>query len=132
MAGILRRLLIIDDQLDFARLVGAIAERLDFATRILQHMLDFEYVIQHWHPDVVVIQIAMPDQQEIEVLEYLETAKFPGRLLLTGDVATSALEDAAKVARENGLTVAFVLTVSSSNNQIEDALKLLLDLEHAA
>jgi CheY-like chemotaxis protein len=132
MAGILGRLLIIDDQQDFARLVGAIAERLGFTTRILQHTLDFEYVMQHWHPDVVAIQMAMPDQQEIEVLEYLETARFPGRLLLTGDVATNALEDAAKVARENGLTVASVLTMSSSNDQIEGALKPLLDLEHAA
>jgi DNA-binding NarL/FixJ family response regulator len=103
-----------------------------FTTRILQHTLDFEYVMQHWHPDVVAIQMAMPDQQEIEVLEYLETARFPGRLLLTGDVATNALEDAAKVARENGLTVASVLTMSSSNDQIEGALKPLLDLEHAA
>src|SRR5882724_9164758 len=77
MAGMVGRLLIIDDQRDFARLVGAIAERLGFATRILQHTLDFEYVMQHWHPDVVAIQMAMPDQQDIEVLEYLEKARFP-------------------------------------------------------
>ena len=54
--GILRRLLIIDDQRDFARLVGAVAERLGFTTRILQHTLDFEYVMQNWDPDVVAIQ----------------------------------------------------------------------------
>jgi CheY-like chemotaxis protein len=132
MAGMLGRLLIIDDQRDFACLLGAIAERLGFATRILQHTLDFEYVMQHWHPDVVAIQMAMPDQQETEVLEYLEKARFPGRLLMTGDVEVNALEGAAKVARENGLTVASVLTKSSPNDQIEGALKLLLDLERAA
>jgi hypothetical protein len=47
MAGILGRLLIIDDQRDFARLLGAIAERLGYTTRILQHMLDLKYVMQH-------------------------------------------------------------------------------------
>jgi hypothetical protein len=99
---------------------------------ILQHTLDFEYVMQHWHPDVVAVQMAMPDQQETEVLEYLEKARFPGRLLMTGDVKVNALEGAAKVARENGLTVASVLTKSSPNDQIEGALKLLLDLERAA
>ena len=132
MARILGRLLIIDDQRDFACLVGAIAERLGFATRILQHTLDFEYVMQHWHPDIVALQMAMPDQQDLEVLEYLEKSSFPGRLLMTGDIKANALEDAAKVAQENGLTVASVLTKSSPNDQIEGALKLLRDLERAA
>jgi hypothetical protein len=76
--------------------------------------------------------MAMPDQQELEVLEYLEKARFPGRLLMTGDVKVNALEDAAKVARENGLAVASVLTKSSPNDQIEGALKRLLDLALAA
>jgi CheY-like chemotaxis protein len=68
MAGILGRLLIIDDQRDFACLVGAIAERLGFTTRILSHTLDLEYVMQHWHPDVIAVHMTMPDQQEIEAL----------------------------------------------------------------
>src|SRR6201989_31024 len=124
MARILGRLLIIDDQRDFACLLGAIAERLGFATRILQHTLDFEYVMQHWHPDIVALQMAMPDQQDLEVLEYLEKSSFPGGLLMTGDIKANALEDAAKVAQENGLPVASVLTKSSPNDQIEGALKL--------
>ena len=71
MAGILGRLLILDDQRDFACLVGAIAERLGFTTRILPHTLDLEYVMRHWHPDVIAVHMAMPDQQEIVALDYL-------------------------------------------------------------
>lgn len=132
MAGILGRLLIIDDQRDFARLVGSIAERLGFTTRILQHTLDFEYVMQHWHPDVIVVHMTMPDQQELAALAYLEEIRFSGRLLMIGDVSLNALEDAAKVARQNGLVVASVLTKSSSGDEIEAALKLVLGLERAA
>jgi CheY-like chemotaxis protein len=132
MAGILGRLLIIDDQRDFARLLGAIAERLGFTTRILQHTLDLKYVMQHWHPDVIAIHMAMPDQQEIEVLNYLEKIRFPGRLLMTGNVSLKALEDAAKIGRQNGLAVASVMTKSSSSDEIEAALKLVLGLERAA
>ncbi|HZI50256.1 MAG TPA: hypothetical protein VFE29_00410, partial [Terriglobia bacterium] len=73
MAGILGRLLILDDQRDFACLVGAIAERLGFTTRILPHTLDLEYVMQHWHPDVIAVHMAMADHQEIAALDYLET-----------------------------------------------------------
>jgi hypothetical protein len=112
--GILRRLLIIDDQRDFARLVGAVAERIGFTTRILHHTLDFEYVMHNWDP------------------EYLEKIKYPGRLLMTGDVKLNTLEDAARIAGKNRPNVASVLTKSSSNNEIEAALKRLFDLESAA
>jgi CheY-like chemotaxis protein len=132
MAAILGRLLIVDAQRDFARLVGAIAERLGFATRILPHTLDFQYVMQHWHPDVVAVQMAMPDQQELEVLEYLEKARYPGNLLLTGDVEEKALEDAATVARQHGLAVVSILTKSSPSDQIEHAVRELRDLARAA
>jgi CheY-like chemotaxis protein len=132
MAGTVWRLLIIGDQREFAWRVGGIAERVGFATRILPHTLDFDYVMQHWQPYVVVVQMPMPDQQDLEVMEYLETARFPGRLLLTGDVEENALEEAAIVARQNGLSVASVLTTSSTNDQIESALKLLLDLARVA
>lgn len=132
MAGALGRVLIIDDQQISARRVGAIAERLGFTTRFLRHTLDFEYVMQRWHPDIVAVQMAMPDQQEIEVLEYLQQTGFPGRVLLTGNVNANALEDAARVARENGLIIASVLPMPLSDGQIEGTLKLILSLERAA
>ena len=132
MARLLGRLLIVDDQRDFTRLVAAIAERLDFATRILPHTLDFPYVMQHWQPDVVAVQMAMPDQQELDVLEYLEKTRYPGNLLLTGDVEEKALKTAATVARQHGLAVVSILTKSSPSDQIERAMRQLRDLARAA
>ena len=80
MARMLGRLLIVDGQRDFACLVGAIAERLGFATRILPHTLDFDYVMQHWHPDVVALQVAMADQQDLEVLKTWSSPAFEAAL----------------------------------------------------
>jgi CheY-like chemotaxis protein len=128
----LGRLLIVDDQRDFARLVSAIAERLGFSTRILPHTLDFQYVMQHWHPDVVAVDMAMPDQQELDVLEHLEKANYPGNILLTGDVEEKALKVAATVARRHGLAVVSILTKSSPSNQIERAMRRLRDFARAA
>jgi CheY-like chemotaxis protein len=132
MARLLGRLLIVDNQRDFARLVAAIAERLGFATRILPHTLDFLYMMQHWHPDVVAVEMAMPDQQELDVLEYLEKTRYPGNLLLTGDVEEKALKTAATVARQHGLAVVSILTKSSASDQIERAMRQLRDLARAA
>jgi hypothetical protein len=77
-----------------------VAERIGFTTRILHHTLDFEYVMPNWDPDVVAIQMERPDQQEIEILQYLEKIKYPGRLLMTGDVKLNALGGAARTAGE--------------------------------
>lgn len=55
MVGILGRLLIISHQRDFACLIGAIAERQKFSVRILPHVLDLGYVMDHWRPDAFVI-----------------------------------------------------------------------------
>ena len=132
MAGILKRLLIVDDQPDFARRIVAIAERLGFTTRLLQHTLDFEYVMGNWHPHVVAIQMDISDQQEIGVLEYLERTKFQGRLLMTGDVKREDLEQAARVARQSGFKVAMTLAKTASDNEVEAALKLLVERERAA
>ena len=128
----LQRLLIISDETEFARLAASIAERLGLAARILRHTLDFEYVMRHWPPDCITVQMEMPDHQDIEVLEFLERAGFPGSILLTGRAPETALHGAAGVARLHGLKVTSVLSTPASSAEAESALKLLAHLERAA
>jgi ActR/RegA family two-component response regulator len=132
MTGILGRLLIINDQRDFACQLSAVAERLRFAARTLPHVLDLDYLVQHWRPEIIVVHMGMADNQDVEALEYLERIGFAGRLLLTGDVGQSALEKAATVARTHGLAVSSVLTKRASMDQVQSAFKQLLGLERAA
>jgi hypothetical protein len=126
------RLVIINDQHDFARRIAAIAERRGLSTRIIPHTLDFVYLMENWLPQIVAVQMAMADRQDVEVLERLENIRFPGHVLLTGDVPVRSLEVAAKVARDHGLRVASVLTRSSSSEKIEGVLRHILGLERAA
>lgn len=128
----LQRLLVISDETDFIRLAASAAERLGLATRILKHTLDFEYVMQHWPPNCLAVQMAMPDHQDIDVLEFLERLGFSGSVLLTGGVSETALQEAAEVARVHGLKVTGVLPTPSSSAEVERALKLLTHVERAA
>jgi len=132
MVGVLGRLLIISHQRDFACLIGAIAERQKFSVRILPHALDLEYFMGHWRPNALVAQMAMPDDQDVKVLEFLERSRYKGRLLLMGDVSKDALEEAAEVARRNGLEVHSVVTKRTPADRIKNSLKSLLHLERAA
>ena len=88
--------------------------------------------MEKWLPQIVAVQMAMADRQDIEVLDHLENIRFPGHVLLTGDVPERSLEVAAKVARDHGLRVVSVLTKSSSSEKIEGVLRHLLGLERAA
>jgi hypothetical protein len=126
------RLLIVNDQQDFARRIAATAERYSLATRILPHTLDFNFIMRHWRPNIVAVQMAMAGQEDVEVLLSLETARFPGHLLLTGDVSERSLNEAAKVACEHGLRVASVLSRSSSRDKLQSVLRRLKKLEQAA
>ena len=126
------RVLIFNDQREFARLIGMVAERIGLAARILPHALDFKYVLAHWRPDFIAVHMGMPDQQDVEVLEYLEEIRFSGSLLLTGDVKRTALSEAADVARARGLTVVSVLTTRAVKTEIETILKRLMAIEDAA
>ena len=128
----LQRVLIISDETDFIRLAASVAERLGLAPRILRHTLDFEYVMQHWAPGCVAVQMAMPGHQDIYVLGFLERMGFPGSILLTGGVPEKALQDAAEVARVHGLNVTSVLSTPCSSADVESALKSLAHMERAA
>ena len=132
MVGILGRLLIISDQRDFACLIGSIGERQRFSARILPHALDLQYMLDHWRPDAMVVQMPMQDDQDVEVLEHLERSRYKGPLLLIGDVSKSALEQAAEVARRHGLEVLSVVTKRTPVDRIERTLEALLRLERAA
>jgi CheY-like chemotaxis protein len=132
MEQTLQRILIISDETDFIRLAASGAERLGLATRILRHTLDFEYVMQHWAPGCIAVQMAMAGHQDIYVLGFLERMGFPGSILLTGGVPEKALQDAAGVARVHGLNVTSVLSTPCSRADVESALKLLAHMERAA
>lgn len=130
MTRTLRRLLIIADLRDTARTLGASAERLGFSSRLLHHTLDLIYIVQNWQPDIVALQVPMPDQQDAQVLQYLARSSSAVRIILLAEGKHA--DRAAKKAKNMGLTVAYVLADSSPLDQIESTLKQLHDLEHAA
>lgn len=132
MVGIHGRVLILSDQRAFARQVVFLAERKGVAARVLGHALDFTYFVEHWRPDVVMVQMGMPDQQDVEVLEQLEGARHSGRVVLVGNVKLRALEEAADVARSHGLAVVSVLTTHATRSEIEALLKRSFALKDAA
>lgn len=92
------RVLIVDDEVEFAE---ALAERLElrgFSTKISNSGTDALYVIgSTFFPDVVLLDLKMPDMSGFEVLTELKT-KYSGIevIMLTGHGAASGGRDSMK------------------------------------
>lgn len=129
MSEAVGRILIISDFRDQPRQWEAVAERLGFWTRILHHTLDLEFVLRHWRPDIVVLQLPMPDRQDTLVLQRLR-AIAPVRLVLVTDIE----EQREAAARDVGGTAVAVTSIAAtaSSAEIEQTLRELCNLERAA
>ncbi len=132
MQADLGRLLIVDDQREFGRLLGSVAEQVGFATRILQHSLDFDFVMQHWHPNVITLEIMMPDHDGLEILGYLFDCAYPGDLIFVSRAEKSYLQWTAENSKAHGLRVAAVISKPWRRQQIVKALTPLLRQKDAA
>ena len=66
-----KRLLVVDDEPEFADLVRKIGERKVFVVRTLDDSRDFEEAYRAFEPSLIVLDIIMPDMDGIEIIQRL-------------------------------------------------------------
>jgi len=66
-----QRLLVIDDQKDFADFVRKVAEDIGFEVTVINESPQFEAVYESVDPNVIVLDIVMPDRDGIEIVQSL-------------------------------------------------------------
>jgi len=69
-----KRLLVVDDQKDFADFVRKVAEDIGFDVTVINESLQFEATYESVDPDVIVLDIVMPDRDGIEIVQSLVQA----------------------------------------------------------
>ena len=70
-SGAGRRLLSVDDNLEIGALIGRVARRLGFATTVTNTAREFQAAFEREPPDVVVLDIFMPDMDGIELVRWI-------------------------------------------------------------
>ena len=68
MSTELGRLLIVDDEQDFANFISLVAREVGYTVRTVDRSLDFEFQLAEWHPTVVFLDIFMPERDGLELL----------------------------------------------------------------
>lgn len=102
------QLLIIDDDRNLTRLIGEVATELGYTVRIVNQADKFETAYAEAPPDVIALDVFMPDMDGFEVLRHLHDRGSTARVILLSG-AENYLHMAQQVAAMGGLAVAGTL-----------------------
>lgn len=98
-------LLVIDDNAEWADLIKTVAERSHYRAAVASSAGEGLEMIARDPPDIIALDIFMPDMDGIEMIwELGKLARKPDLVLISGNAA-SMLQAAESLAEENGLTV---------------------------
>lgn len=94
-----KRLLVIDDEKDFANMVVRVATQLGYSATATITAGDFKTSYVSTTPDVIVLDIVMPEQDGIELMRWLISQACRARIVIASGY-NPAYANAAKVIGE--------------------------------
>lgn len=120
-----RTCLVIDNEVDFATFVQRIAEGMRLHTQILTDPMQLEQVLEISPPDVITLDMDMPERNGLEVLRVLSAWRLQSRvIMISGTPPDHTSADRPKVA---GFEIAAMLMKPATKVEIEAALVAALD-----
>ena len=77
------RLLVIDDEPNFGKFVGRVASALGFEVEITSCGQDFMAAVPRFQPDVIVLDIVMPEVDGVELIQWLAARGTKARVIIS-------------------------------------------------
>jgi len=77
------RLLVVDDEPKFGKFVSRVASALEFEVEVTSCGKDFMEAVPRFQPDVIVLDIVMPNVDGIELMQWLATQGTKARIIIT-------------------------------------------------
>ncbi len=103
-----RRVLVVDDNKDFAAVIVTALERQGYTVRVAESGLKATTICRDFAPETIVLDIVMPDMDGVEFINWLAKDGYEARLIIVS--AHSRYTDLAeKMASIRGVTIAAVL-----------------------
>jgi EAL domain-containing protein (putative c-di-GMP-specific phosphodiesterase class I) len=116
------RLLVVDDEPAFGRLVKKVAEGMGFEVVATEDPRAFAKTARSWHPDVIITDLNMPGVDGIQLLRSLAADKCAASIVLASGSDSKVLEAAMQLGRERGLKMSDVLQKPVRVDTLRDLL----------
>jgi len=121
----LPRLLLIDDEPALADFMAAAARMTGFDPAIARDQDSFVRAFGEVRPEVVVLDLGMPNTDGVEFLRYLAAESFAGPVLIVSGFDRRVLESAFRLGTEFGLRMVGPLEKPVRLDDLEDLLHSL-------
>jgi EAL domain-containing protein (putative c-di-GMP-specific phosphodiesterase class I) len=125
------RLLMIDDDPAYCRLVKRVAEPHGFEVIVTDDPKDFQKAAQSWCPTLVIMDLQMPGKDGIELLRELAIGKCSAAIVLSSGLDLRTLEAGHRLGAERGLKMERVLQKPVSLEQLNDLMVRLKPVDDA-
>jgi len=117
-----RRILILDDDPAVGQTIQWIAESLGFQAQFVTHSHEFFSLLALLPPDIITIDLAMPDVDGVEIMRLLAERKCRAKIVISSGMGSRVLDAAQRSASEHGLSIVGVISKPIS----KEALRTLL------
>jgi DNA-binding response OmpR family regulator len=104
------RLLQIDDDAHVAKAFQRIAQSCGYEVRSTDRSDIFKATYESFQPQVIILDLAMPEVDGVEILRFLADAACQASILIFSGLEPRVLEAAGRLAGARGLKIAGVLS----------------------
>jgi CheY-like chemotaxis protein len=126
-----RRLLAIDDNLDCAELIARVAGKCGLEARAITDIPTLPALLADWMPDVLTLDLCMPQEDGIAVLSLLNQEGFFGSVLIVSGQEAWLRRSAGRLAAAHGLNVIADIAKPIDVKELRETLTNLPSQGHA-
>ena len=101
----MKRLLALDDNLDSAELVARVGTKCGYETQAISDPKSLRELVKTWKPEVITLDLCMPDDDGIVVLSTLHEVGFGGDLIIISGQDNWLRQTAGRLAAALGLKI---------------------------
>ena len=112
-------LLVIDDEPDIARYIGTVAEGLGYEVTVTTEADEFIDAYNQKDPDIIVVDVVMPNIDGIELVKYLAQAGCRARVLVISGYTERYLNNTKTLGEAFGLVSITAMRKPIELNQLE-------------
>jgi DNA-binding response OmpR family regulator len=120
------RLLIVDDEPSIARVIEAVAQQVGFEVHAIQHSVQFEKALGQIDPTVILLDIAVPERDGLELIGLLAAKSYAGKVVVMSGSDPRYIQMSSAIGKTRGLQIAGTLSKPFRGQDISDLLKKLM------